>query len=101
MGPCIQKKLGWKSHIQTIISKLRFRCSVIYRIRSSANVSCLLALYHALATNYVNFCVATHHAGKVVLLNQIQKQCYKIIRSVFYREKVFEYNDVYRNYGIL
>ena len=75
--------------------------SIFYRIRSSTNVSCLLALYHARATNYINYCITTWHAGSAVLLNQIQKQSYKIIRSIFHRDKFSKVHDVYRNYGIL
>ena len=35
------------------------------------------------------------------MLNQIQKQCNKIIRSIFYRDEFFKVDDVYTNYGIL
>ena len=84
-----------------IISKLHNCCCIIYRIRSSNNVSRLLALYHALATNYLNYCITTWHAGNGVLLNQIQKQCNKIIQRIFYRVKFGKVDDVYRNYGIL
>ena len=87
--------------MRTIISKLRNCCGIICRIRSSANVSCLLALYHALATKYMNYRITTWHAGNAMLLNQIQKQCNKIIRSIFYRGKFSKVDDVYRNYGIL
>ena len=101
LGLHIQNNLGWKSHMLTIISKLRICCDVIHRIRLSTNVSCLLALYHALATNYINYCITTWHAGNAVLLNQIQKQCNKIVRSIFHRDKFSKVDDVYRNYDIL
>ena len=84
----------------TITSKLRICCDIIYRIRSSTNYSCLLARYHALATNYMNYC-STWRAKNAVLLNQIQKQCSKIIQSIFYRDKFSKVDDVYTNYGIL
>ena len=54
LGLHIQNNLGWKSHMLTIISKLRNCCGIIYRIRLSTNFSSLLALYHALATTYMN-----------------------------------------------
>ena len=101
LGLYIQNNLGWKLHMLTIISKLRICCDMIYRIRSSTNVSCLLALYHALATNRMNYCITIWHAGNAVLLNQIQKQCNKIIRSIFYRDKFSKVDDVCKNYGIL
>ena len=44
LGLHIQNNLGWKSHMVTIISKLRNCCGIIYRIRSSTNASCMLAL---------------------------------------------------------
>ena len=40
----ILNNLGWKSHMLTIISKFRICCGIIYGMRSSRNVSCLLAL---------------------------------------------------------
>ena len=40
-------------------------------------------------------------AGNAVLLNQIQKQCNKIIRSIFYHDKFSKVDDAYKNYGIL
>ena len=49
----------------------------------------------------MNHCITTWHAGNAVLLNKIQKQCNKIIRSNFYREKFSKIDDVYRNYDIL
>ena len=82
LGLHIQNNLGWKSHMLTIISKLRICWGIIYEIQSSTNVSCLLALHHALATNYINYCITTWHAGNAVLLNQIQKQCNKT-RQIF------------------
>ena len=51
--------------------------------------------------HYMNYCTITWHAGNAVLLNQIQKQCNKIIRNTFYRYKNSKANDVYRNYGML
>ena len=44
LGLHTQNNLGWKSHMLTIISKLRNCCGTIYRTRSSTNVSCMLAL---------------------------------------------------------
>ena len=85
----------------TIISKFRICCGIIYRIQSFTNVSCLLALYHALTTNYMNYFITTWHAGKALLLIQIQKQCNKITRSIFYRDKFSKVDDFYRNYVIL
>ena len=49
----------------------------------------------------MNYCITTWYAGNAVLLNQIPKQCNKIFRSIFYRDKFFKVDDVYRNYGIL
>ena len=100
-GLHIQNKLGWKSHMLTIISKLRISCGTIYRIRSSTNVSRLLALCHAFATNYMNYCITTCHNGNALLLKQIQKLCNKIIRNIFYRDKFVKADDVYVYYGIL
>ena len=97
LGLHTQNNLSWKSHMQTIISKLRNCCGIICRIRSCANVSCQLALYHALATKYMNYRITTWHAGNAVLLNQIQKQCNKIIPSIFYRDKFSKVDDVSRN----
>ena len=101
LGFYILDNLGWKSHMLTIISKLRICCGIIYRIQSSTNVSWLLALYHVPAINCTNYRLGTWHAGNAVLLNQIQKQCNKIIRSIFYRDKFFKVNAVCRNYGML
>ena len=86
--------------MQTIISKLCICCGIIYRVRLSANVSSLLALYRACA-NYKNYCITTWHAENAVLLNQIQKQHNENTRSIFYRDKFSKVHDVYRNYGIL
>ena len=63
--------------------------------------SFLFTICHAFATNYINYCIISWHAANAVLLNQIRKQCYKIIWSIFYRDKFSEVSDVYRNYGIL
>ena len=49
----------------------------------------------------MNYCITTWHAGNAVLLNQIPKQCNKIIRSIFYRDKFLKVDDVYTNYGRL
>ena len=49
----------------------------------------------------MNYCITTWHAGNAVLLNQTPKQCNKIFRSIFYRDKFFKVDDVYRNYGRL
>ena len=87
--------------MQTIISKLRICCGIIHRIRSSTNASCLFALYHALATNDMNHCIITWHAGNAILLNQIQTQSNKNIWSIFYRNKFCKVDDVNRKYGIL
>ena len=84
----------------TLILKLYICCSIMYRIQSPTDVSCLLALYHALATNYINYCITSWHAENVALLNQIQKQCSKIIWNTFYGDKFSKVN-VYKNYGIL
>ena len=66
LGLRIQNNLGWKSHLLTIISKLRVCCGIIYRIRSSTIVSCMVVVYHALATNYMNYCVTIWNAGNAV-----------------------------------
>ena len=47
------------------------------------------------------YCITTWHANNAVLLNQMQKQCNKIIRSIFYRDKFSKVDDDYRNYGKL
>ena len=85
----------------TIISKLHNCFGRICRIGSFTNVSCLLEQYHALATNFMKYCITTWHAGNATLLNQIQKQCNKIIQSKSFCDKFSKVDDVYRNYGIL
>ena len=60
----------------------------------------MFALYHALATNYINFCITTWLARKAILMNQIEKQCNKIILSIFFRDKFSKVHGVYRNYSI-
>ena len=49
----------------------------------------------------MNYFITTWHTENAVLLNQIQKYCNKIIRSIFYCDKFSKVPDVYRIDGIL
>ena len=72
----------------TIITKLRICYGIIYRIRSSTNVFCLLALYHAFATYDMNYCITTWHAGNAEMLNQTKNSAIKLF-GVFFIETKF------------
>lgn len=101
LGLLMKNNLSWKSHIESVISKLRTCLGIVYRIRSLANISCLLSLYHALATSYLSYCITTWHAGNTTLLEKIQKLCNRILKIIFNREHSSELNEILKKHSIL
>ena len=59
LGVTLSNNLTWKSHIEFIRCKLRSCLGIVYKARDCLNTSCLLSIFHSLASTHLNYCITT------------------------------------------
>ena len=55
----LSNNLSWKSHFESIRSKLRVCLGIIYEAHDCLNISCLLSIFHSHASTHLNYCITT------------------------------------------
>ena len=101
LGVTLSNNLSWKSHIESIRSKLRICLGIIYKARDCLNISCLLSIFHSLASTHLNYCITTWCNTNFSKTTEIQTLCNKILRLIFHRHPRDNIDDIYKNYAIL
>jgi hypothetical protein len=79
LGLTLDENLSWKSHMSSIIKKLRMILGATRKIRPNLNMNALLFLYHCMIESQVRYCITVWKHGNLKLQNQIQRLCKKFI----------------------
>ena len=100
LGVTLSNNLSWKPHMESIRSKLRICLGMIYKARDCFNISCLLSIFHSLASTHLNYCITTWCNTYFSKINEIQRLCNRIFRLIFHRHSR-DNIDIYKKYAIL
>ena len=101
LGVTLSNNLTWKSHIESIRCKLRSCLEIIYKARDCLNTSCLLSIFHLLASTNRNYCITTWCATNFSKITEIQSLCNRIFRLIFHRNPRDNIDDIYKKFVIL
>ena len=101
-------RLGAKSGIWNssadhffICCKLRSCLGMIYKARDCLNTSCLLSIFHSLASTHLNYCITKWCTTNFSKITEIQSLCYRILRLIFHRNPRDNIDDFYKKFVIL
>ena len=101
LGVTLSNNLTWKSHIESIRCKLRSCLGIIYNARDCLNTSCLLSIFHLLASTHLNYCITMWCATNFSKITKIQSLCNRILRLIFHRNPRDNIDDIYKKFAIL
>ena len=101
LGVTLSNNLSWKSHIESIRSKLRICLGIIYKARDCLNISCLLSIFHCLASTHLNYCITTWCNTNFSKITEIQRLCNRILQLSFHRHPRNNIDNIYKKYAIL
>ena len=101
LGVTLSNNLTWKSHIESIRCKLRLCLEIIYKARDCLNTSCLLSIFHSLASTHLNYCITTRCTSNFSKVTEIQSLYNRILRLIFHRNPRDNINDIYKKFAIL
>ena len=101
LGVTLSNNLSWKSHIESIRSKLRVCLGIIYKARDCLNINCLLSIFHSLASTHLNYCITTWSNTHFSKITEIQRICNRILRLILHHYRRDNIDDIYKKYAIL
>ena len=55
LGVKIDSKLNWKSHVNTLATKLNLANAMLYKVSDFADANILKSTYHALFESHINY----------------------------------------------
>ena len=100
LGVTLSNNISWKSHIESIRSKLRIRLGIIYKAHDCLNTSCLLSIFHSFASTHLNYCITTWCKTNFSKITEIQRLCNRILWLIFHRHQR-DNTDICKKYAIL
>ena len=74
---------------------------IIYKARDCLSISCLLSIFHSLASTHLNYCITTWCNTNFSKITEIQRLCNRILRLIFHRHPCDNIDDIYEKYAIL
>ena len=101
LGICIDDKLNWKHHINTVRSKLSKVAAIIYRASCIINQDGIYMLYCSLFLPYINYCSeiwGNTYATNVECITVIQK---RVVRLVCGARRLDHTGPLFKQLGIL
>ena len=101
LGTIFSNNFSWKSQIESIRSKLRTCLGIIYKARDHLNISCLMSIFHSLASTHLNYCIITWCNTNSSKIPQLQSLCNRILRLIFRRHSHDNIDDIYKKYALL
>ena len=104
LGVTISNNLSWKSHIESIRSKLCICLGIIYKHRDCLNISCLLSIkhiFHSLTSTHLNYCITTWCNTNFSKITEIQRLYNKTLWLIFHRHPCDNIDDIYKKYAML
>ena len=101
LGTIFSNNFNWKSHIESIRSKLRTCLGIIYKARDHLNKNCLMSIFHSLASTHLNYCITTWCNTNSSKIPQLQSLCNRILRLIFRRHSHDNIDDIYKKYALL
>ena len=101
LGVTLSNNLSWKSHIESVHSKLRTCLGIIYKARDCLNTSCLMSIFHSLASSHLNYCITTWCNTNFSKISKLQNLCNRILRLIFHRCARDNIDDIYKKFAIL
>ena len=100
LGVTLFNYLTWTSHIESIRCKLCSCSGIIYKARDCLNTSCLLSIFHSLASTHLNYCITTWCITNFSKVTETQSLCNRILRLIFHRNPRHNIN-IYKKFAIL
>ena len=94
-------KLNWKSHLQSVQSKLSSACGILYKVRNSINQKVARMIYYGIAHPYLNYCNlvwSSCYPSNLQPLQTIQK---KLIRLILKRNRWAPSDPLFKQLRIL
>ena len=85
LGIIINDKLSWKSHIQSVKSKLAKTMSIIYKAKFFLKASALITLYFSLFLPHIDYCSeiwGNTYRTNLMPLFTLQKRVVRVIYGV-------------------
>ena len=101
LGVTLSNTLTWKSHIESIRCKLRLCLGIIHKARDCLNTSCLLSIFHSLASTHLNYCITTWCTTNFSKVTEIQSLCNRILWLIFHRNPRDNIDDIYKKFAIV
>ena len=101
LGLPVDKWLWFNQHIDYLVKKMNKSCGLIYRIQHMFPQNCLLMFYNPYAKSLINYGIIAYGATAKTNLSKIEMAQRRIIRAIFFKNKMDSITDVLREKGIL
>ena len=83
LGVIVHKHLSGKPHVEALLSKIRIKGSIVYKIRNHLSQRILLLLYNSMIKSLLQYCIMTWCNGKKTIITKLQSSVNKFIRLIF------------------
>ena len=80
LGIMINHKLSWKTHMQTIKSKLRRNTAVCCKIKKQLDKNAFLNLYHSMMECHLRYGIDSWCFGNTTMQTSIQRSCNRFLK---------------------
>ena len=83
----LDENITWKSHINSIETKLSKSIGIIYKVRQFLNYNCLKNLYFSMIQSHINYCNIVWGSTNKTKMHGVFKMQKKAIRLIFFQKK--------------
>lgn len=101
LGIVIHKKLKWKSHVDTIKSKVAVLTGIIYSLRNFLNINCTRQIYYALIYPHLLYCSAIWGGASETLIHELFIMQKKLMRIMLFKKTFDHTNSIFRDQRLL
>lgn len=101
LGVCLDSKLSWECHIDTMHKKLSKVCGMIYKLRHYVPLSTLKLVYYSMFHSHLQYSLLNWGRAAKTLLHKLEVLQNNILRACFFSSRYNRTNVLYFKFGAL
>jgi len=83
LGVILNETLNWKTHIETVESKVSKNIGIIFRAKPFLKLECLKQLYYSFVNSYLNYCNIVWASTNITKLKKLYNKQKHACRIIF------------------